>query len=176
MAKRLLYLFGEPGVGKITTARVLQERLGWRLFWLHDLDAVCRIVGRYPLPRLMDAVSVAVLKEMMLYGEDVIYVRPSRDRVTVERVLATAKNREYTTYLVRLTAAYKTLVTRVESRPKDDFRLSSRGQLDDYRTSRRETTAADLPNGAFTLDTTDLTPDKAADAVLTFLQRSKAIA
>lgn len=143
MSHRFLYLFGEPGTGKITVARILQERLapsegsrGWKLFWLHDLDTVCQIVGRYPLPRLMDRISEAVLDEL-LDGQDVIYVRPSRDTETRERVRALAESKGYRTYSVRLWAPYETLVKRVEERVSGSkYRASSRADLDRYLTNR----------------------------------------
>ena len=115
MSRQLLYLFGEPGTGKITVARILQKRLGWKLFWLHDLDKVCAIVDRYPLPRLMDKISLAVLEELMAEGQDLIYVRPSRDMQTREGVRDLADLNNYVTYSICLGALYDTLVDRIKS-------------------------------------------------------------
>lgn len=162
MSKRLLYLFGEPGTGKITVARLLKERLKWRLFWLHDLDKVCSLVGRYPLPRLMDKISLLVLEEMMLSGDDIIYVRPSRDAATIHRVLDKAKLYNYEATAVRLTATYDELVRRVTKRPKDDFRLNTQEQLDTYRKERK---LADDCDSWTVLDTTGLSPERVADKV-----------
>ena len=162
MSKQLLYLFGEPGTGKITVARILQERLGWRLFWLHDLDPVCTIVGRYPLPRLMDRISVAVLEELMDAGESIIYVRPSRDRESVAGVLDLAKAAGYGCYPIRLTAPYWTLVERVSSRGSSKFRIGGEEELDRYLDARPSTSACLASTSIYT---GHLTPEQVADEV-----------
>lgn len=164
--KRLLYIFGEPGTGKITVARILQERLGWRLFWLHDLDPVCAIVGRYPLPRLMDRISLAVLGEMMDAGEDIIYVRPSRDRQTVEKVLKLAEATRYRSYLVRLWAPKSIMTERVSARPPSQFRVADGADLAEYLNGRPSSSAL-LP--ALLVRTNERTPEQVADEVQQYI-------
>lgn len=171
MAKRLLYLFGAPGTGKITVARILQERLGWKLFWLHDLDGVCKIVGRYPLPRLMDTVSEAVLREMMESGEDIIYVRPSRDLKTILGVLDLAKAQGYTTSLVRLWADDHTLIGRVSGREKSEFRISDADGLFRYFYERPST---EINQGEIVIDTANRTPEQVAEVILGLLLPTRA--
>lgn len=168
MTKRLIYLFGDPGTGKITTARVLQRQLGWRLFWLHDLDAVCRIVGRYPLPRLMDDISLRVLQELMWDGQDLIYVRPSRDAETRTGVKRLAESRGYRVWPVRLWASYDTLIERVEERGKgigvrESFRVTTKSQLDEYLNAR-----PGIVNqaGECLLNTDGRTPEQVAGEIL----------
>ena len=168
MSKHLLYLFGEPGTGKINVARILQERLGWRLFWLHDLDSVCAIVGRYPLPRLMDRISLAVLEELMESGESIIYVRPSRDRETVERGLTLATWSGYSCSLVRLTAERATLVKRISSREPSAFRVSSEAELDRYLGSRP---ASSRNMNAVSVSTEDRTAARVADEIQRIIPR-----
>ena len=168
--KTLLYLFGEPGTGKITTARALQGRLGWRLFWLHDLDSVCAIVGRYPLPRLMDEISLAVLEALMEGGEDLIYVRPSRDKETVEEVLCLAERYQYRAVPVRLTADRWTLLQRVTSRPLSQFRVSSKSELDRYL-SGRPATSTEIE--AHTVDTGGRTVEEVVTEIESIIAEEK---
>ena len=166
--KRLLYLFGEPGTGKITVARILQERLDWKLFWLHDLDTVCEIVGKYPLPRLMDTISLAVLEELMANGQDIIYVRPSRDLRTREGVRALACINNYAVYSIHLWANYDTLVERVENRRNGSkFRVRSRDDLDFYLGSRHSTM---IVSGECLVNTDNTTPEKVADTIQDLVQ------
>lgn len=171
MNKRLLYLFGEPGTGKITVARILQKQLGWRLFWLHDLDEVCQIVGRYPLPRLMDRISAAVLDEMMDDEQPIIYVRPSRDKETIARIVALAGSRGYRPCLVRLWACYGTLVDRVERRGPSTLRISTRAGLDTYL-SARPLTSHDLLR-THMIDTGENTPEWIADRIVQLLSEER---
>lgn len=162
MTKQLLYLFGEPGTGKITLARILQQRLGWRLFWLHDLDPVCSIVGRYPIPRLMDRVSAAVLEEMMEQQDSIIYVRPSRDRETVLKVMALAEQNGYTVHPIRLIARRDTLVSRVSNREKSQHRVSSEYELSRYLDARPATSRE---VNAAVISTDNLVAEQVADTI-----------
>lgn len=163
MSKRLLYTYGEPGTGKITVARILRKRLGWRLFWLHDLDAVCAIVERYPLPRLMDRISLAVLEELMDDEQDIIYVRPSRDLDTVTKVLGLAESKGYAVYLFQLWATHETLVERVTARVKSEFRVSSRADLNVYLSARPPTSEWRRCDGF--ICTEDRTAEEVADEI-----------
>lgn len=163
MARRLLYIYGPPGTGKITVARILEARLGWRLFWLHDLDTVCTIVGRYPIPRLMDRISAAVLEELMDDGQDIIYVRPSRDKETVLKVLALAEAHGYYSYPVQLEASEATLVDRVSKREPSKFRVSNRQQLRTYLDGRP---ASYDEVSSFVVPTDGATPEEVADCII----------
>ena len=168
MSRQLLYIFGEPGTGKITVARILQKRLGWRLFWLHDLDLVSEIVGRYPLPRLMDRVSEAVLEELMSTGEDLIYVRPSRETKTRRGVAAICARHDYTRIAVQLIAPYETLVERVTARGESRFRAGSKADLDRYLKSRPG--HGFINAGEYILSTWDKSPEQAADNIEVYLK------
>ena len=167
-SKQLLYLFGEPGTGKITVARILQQRLGWRLFWLHDLDPVCSIVGRYPIPRLMDRVSAAVLEELMDQQDNIIYVRPSRDRETVLKVMALAEQNGYTVHPIRLIARRDTLVSRVSNREKSQHRVSSEYELNRYL--ERPATSREV--SAVFVSTDHLTAEQVADTIQQYLMEN----
>lgn len=166
MSKKLLYLFGEPGTGKITIAHILQARLGWRLFWLHDLDPICSIVGRYPLPRLMDRVSLAVLEELMEAGENIVYVRPSRDRESVARVLDLARFAGYESYPIRLWAPRWALLERVATREPSQFRVGNNEQLTRYLDNRPSTSDC---LASMTVNTFDQTPEQSADEIERYL-------
>lgn len=165
--KQLLYLFGEPGTGKITVARILQARLGWRLFWLHDLDSVCAIVGRYPLPRLMDRISLAVLEELTDAGENIIYVRPSRDRESVVRVLELAERAGYDSLAVRLWAPREVMLERVTSRERSAYRIGSAVELVNYLEAR-PSTSSDL--ASVTVSTLGVDAEQVADRIEGYLR------
>jgi hypothetical protein len=132
-----LYLRGEPGSGKITTARILERDLGWLLCWFHDLDGVYRIIGEYQVPRLMDEVMQVVVKHLLPTGRDIIYVRPSRDAESVEKVRQiVAGFPEYRFCPVRLYAPYDVLLNRVERREGKPYRIQDKVGLDEYLQSR----------------------------------------
>lgn len=168
----LLYIRGTPGSGKHTVAKLLEQRLGWTLFWQHDLDAICKIVGSHPgdcsLARVMDEVTAPILRHLLSEDRNVIYVRPSRDEQTVwnvRRMLAY----EHNFTLVRLEASYETLVRRVEQRAATDYRISTTSQLRQYMTDR----PMGLIPGEHVIDTDDLTPEQVADEVLRIIGGGK---
>lgn len=130
--KTFLYIRGVPGTGKITVARILQRGLRWKLFWLHDLDAIWKVIGSHDVPRLMDQVTAPILRHLCATGENIIYVRPSRDAETVMAAKTIAEEHGYRVVVVRLVADYATLVERVENRPASEFRASSRNDLYAY--------------------------------------------
>ncbi|MBI5138272.1 MAG: hypothetical protein HZA95_00550 [Candidatus Vogelbacteria bacterium] len=135
--KNFLYIRGNPGVGKITVARVLQKQMGWKLFWFHDLkNAIYNIVQEHRIPRLMDEVTVPVVRYMLEKGENIIYVRPSPDLKTVENIReAVQAYPEYTFHVVQLTAPYDVLHERVISR-EDPYRITNKKDLDAYMGER----------------------------------------
>src|SRR3989344_2348153 len=128
--KTFLYIRGNPGTGKITVARALQEKLGWRLFWLHDLkNAVYNIVQEHRIPRLMDEITVPVVRHLSEKGENIIYVRPSPEKETVENIHQTVQRYpEYRFCVVRLTAEYETVHYRVINRD-DPYRITTKEAL-----------------------------------------------
>ena len=161
--KTFLYIRGNPGTGKITIARQLQNKLGWKLFWFHDLkNAVFNIVQEHRIPRLMDELTVPVAKFLLAKGENVIYVRPSPDKETVENIRNTvAEYPEYKFAVVRLVADYDILHDRV-TRREDPYRITTKEALDEYLGGRQ---VADV-EGEIIIDTSKLKPEDVAEYLM----------
>lgn len=166
MTPTFLYLRGCPGSGKITVARVLERELGWRLFWIHDLDGICRIVKNHRIPRLMDEITAPIVRHLLAESHNVIYVRPSRDAETVNRVREIVGASNHRFVLVRLTAAYHDLWRRVTTRPRNDFRVHDKAGLDEYLDSRPETPI----DGEHVIDTGNRSPQMVAGEIRRILE------
>jgi adenylate kinase family enzyme len=166
--RHFLYIRGNPGVGKITVARLLEKELGWRVFWFHDLkNAVYSVVKEHRIPRLMDEVTAPVMKYLLDAGDDIIYVRPSPDKETVETVQEIVKQYpDYVFHAVRLEASYETLLERSSGR-NDPFRICDKQSLDEYLDSRKVT---DIP-GEYIIQTDGATPDAVVKKVVDFVTK-----
>ncbi len=110
MQKYFLYVRGNPGVGKITVARILEKELGWRVFWFHDVkNAVYNIVQEHRIPRLMDEVTAPIISRLLSKGDNIIYTRCSPDKETVDKVRSlVTSDASYTFLPILLTASYET--------------------------------------------------------------------
>lgn len=168
MSKHFIYLRGQPATGKITVARLLEKELGWKVFWFHELkNAVYDIVKEHRIPRLMDDLTKPILSFLLERGDNLIYVRPSPDKETIENVATLLKTyTNYTMTVVRLTASYETLLERATSR-NDDYRISNKQDLDAYLNSRDETPFA----SEYCLNTDGRTPDDIAKEIIKLVTR-----
>lgn len=166
-AGTFLYLRGSPGAGKHTVARILARRLNWKLFWLHDLDGICKVVGSHQIPRLMDEVTRPILQHLLAQEQNLIYVRPSRDAETVRRVreLVACSGRRFLP--VQLMAPYATLVARVAARPEGDCRIHDEAGLKEYLSARPPSCLA----GEVCISTDECTPARVAYRIEELLSR-----
>ena len=170
MPKYFLYVRGNPGVGKITVARILEKELGWKVFWFHDIkNAVYNVVKEHRIPRLMDEVTTPIVRYLLTQGDSIIYTRCSPDKETVDNIKSlVADNDQYTFLPILLTASYGTLLERVKSR-EDPFRITSKQDLDDYVNNRTTTPI----EGELIIDTDGLTPQQVAQKILAVVNQPK---
>lgn len=167
MSKYFIYLRGQPATGKITVARLLERELCWKVFWFHELkNTVYDIVKEHRIPRLMDELTSPIIRYILDKGENLIYVRPSPDKETIETVEhIIAEYPNYQSYVFRLTASYDTLVARANGRD-DPYRISNQKDFDDYINSRNETDVT----GEYAIDTTDLTPEQVTEQIISIVK------
>lgn len=163
--KTFLFLRGLPGTGKSSVAEIVHKKLGWKLFWFHDLkNAIFRIVEVHRIPRLMDEITGPVIRYMLDKGESVVYVRPATDHPTVKGVQEMVQSHpgKYRFLLVQLEASYETLLDRVKKRAGDEYRINTKEDLDRYLKGRERV----LFPGEYVIQTDKLTVEQVANEVI----------
>jgi hypothetical protein len=164
MPRVFVFLRGEPGVGKITVARLLSRDLpSWDLLWFHDFCRDEPAGGRASEDaerRVMAAVRESVGRRHDK-RKSVIYVRPARTAAAVNPVRAVAASADYHFLPIRLTAEYATLCERIRGRA-EQFRVSTPAELDKYRAGR----VLETVPGEVVIATDDLSAGQVAGKVL----------
>lgn len=119
LAMDLVYLYGPPAVGKLTVARELAARTGYRVFHNHlAIDCVRPVFefGSDPFWRQVHAIREGILAEAARAGRDLIsttvYSHPDSDPQTVRRFEAVEGNGGRVC-LVKFTCSAGILATRV---------------------------------------------------------------
>jgi AAA domain len=104
----LVFIYGPPGVGKLTVARELARATGFKVFHNHvSIDCAESVFdfGTKPFARVIDKIRFAVFEEAASEGVSLIftfvYARP-QDTPFVERVCETVESRGGRVCLVRL--------------------------------------------------------------------------
>jgi hypothetical protein len=165
---RLVFIYGPPGVGKLTVARELAALTGLKLFHNHlTVDLVSSVFprGHPSFGPLVTRFRCEVFTEAARAGVDLIftyvYSHPEDEsdvRTLVEPVIRAGG----TVNFVRLTCDRDELLTRVASESRRAFR-----KLNDPATVANLMAEKDLTSSipiaeSLTIDTTQLAPEKTA--------------
>jgi shikimate kinase len=169
MSKRILFLIGARGTGKSTVGRVLARRLGWSFVDADEhLEAaagrtIADIFSTEGEAGFRDRES-AVLRELAGRTETVI--------ATGGGVILRPENRLQlqSGFTVWLQATPEAAFARMQADPSTASRrpnLTSTGGLDELRTLMAIREPLYRETADFALDTANLSPEAAADAILT---------
>jgi len=170
---RLVFIYGPPGVGKLTVATALATLTGYRLF--HNHLTVNLVTALFPpntaaWDRLAARLRLAVFDEAVREDVDLILTRAPRDAgpaevARVSAMLAPIRDAGGEVVFVRLTCAHATLLERVGSADRrahnkliDPAVLLARYEL--------ETTLPFAPQLA--LDVTSMRPPEAAARIAAY--------
>ncbi len=115
----LVFIYGPPGVGKLSVARELARTTGYKLFHNHVSIACVETVfdfGTPPFGRLVSVIRTAVFEEAAREGVSLVftfvYARPA-DTPFVERVCELVEGSGGSVLLVRLFCAREELERRL---------------------------------------------------------------
>jgi hypothetical protein len=168
----LIFLYGPPGVGKLTVAQELARATACRLFHNHvSIDCALSVFefGTKPFGRAVDKIRFAVFEEAAGAGVDLIftfvYACPE-DTPFVERACETVERHGGRVCLVRLTCDRDALEQRLPSAERE-----RRGKLSSLDTLRELVGRYDLfspvpGRESLDIDNTGLSPTEVAQRIV----------
>jgi shikimate kinase len=169
---RLLIIYGPPGAGKLTVAREIGRRTGFRVFHNHlSIDAVEPIFefGTEPFARLVESIRVQTIAEAAKQDVDLIYTfcyAKGHDEPHMELIRrAAAENGGEVLYVL-----LKCDIEELEHRVIDESRLKF-GKVNDPELldelMEKYDLCTPLPDSAtFTVDNTNLSAADAAELII----------
>jgi predicted kinase len=164
----LVFIYGPPGVGKLTVAKELAALTGYKLFHNHlSIDCVLPLFpyGSEPFGRLVLQIRYTVLEEAARQGVDVIYTQPFAvgDEAQVERIERIVGQHGGQIFFVKLFCDRALLNERIATEERKALRKPASIQgLQSYEEQHPQLFAT-IPNReSLTIDNTHLPPDEAA--------------
>jgi hypothetical protein len=168
---RLVFIYGQPGSGKLTIARHLAASTGFALFHNHlVVDAVAAVFpfGSAAFIELRERFWIEVLREAMRSKRSVIFTfapEPSVARDFPQRVKSLVTEHSGVCHFVELTLPSEIQDLRINSKDRSAF-----GKLTDVALMRElrpsfESAQRLMPPGEIVIDTGTLSARAAADQI-----------
>lgn len=124
----VVFLYGPPAVGKLTIAKELQNRLGYKLLHNHMLINIFEDIFSYDHPAqtmLVREFRLRIIEECIKYNLDLILTSGSAGDPGLfeyyDKVIDTVENSGGELAMVHLTADANTLLTRVEDFSRKEY-------------------------------------------------------
>jgi DNA polymerase III delta prime subunit len=168
----LVFIYGPPGVGKLTVARELARATGYKLFDNHVSIRCAESVfdfGTKPFWKIVGGVRDMVFEEAAANGVSLVftfvYAHPE-DAPHVEHRCGFFESRGGRALFVRLTCAREELERRVTRRERAEAgKLASLDTLREVE-SRHDIFSPVPGRESFEVDNTDLAPDEVARLIM----------
>lgn len=180
---KIIILYGPPAVGKLTVARALAEKTGYKLFHNHlvaDLVESVFPFGSTEYADLAERIKLTVIEEAAQKNIDLILTlvygietfEGKDDERLVKAIINTVEHHGGVCHFVKMTCAEQEQIRRLKSESRKHFKKLTDptilAQIDEhYRLDEKIVPSVDT----FELDTTNLSPIKSAEQILAYLAR-----
>ena len=169
----LVYIYGPPGVGKLTVGSELARLTGYGLFHNHlSIAAVAPVFefGTETFWRLVHEIRANVIATAAREDVSLVYTgvfEHPKDLPVVENRLALAESNGGRVCLVKLTSDRGVIEQRIQSQSRRD--LKKLADIDAWRAATQGRNQDSLIPGrqSLTIDNTDLSPELAAMRIIT---------
>lgn len=170
----LVVLYGPPAVGKLTIARELAKRHPFKLLHNHaTIDPVLPFFeyGSRPFWQVVGRLRQHIVEVAAREGVDLIYtyVFASGEEQHIERIAEPYEVVGGRVYLVQLLAPLEELQKRVVQPSRREFRKGTDPDHVAETMARYDLTKPVAGRPSLTIDTTQLAPEAAADAIIGYL-------
>jgi broad-specificity NMP kinase len=168
---KLIFLYGPPASGKLTIARELEKRIGFKLFHNHlTVDLVSSVFefGSDSFVELRERIWLDVFKQAAIDGISMIFTFAPERTVRSSLIEQVKQAVEDNVIFVELTCDEAELERRVENKSRADFgKLNS---VEFYRKLKADGVFDySMPDPHFKVDTTSISPTETAKAIKEFL-------
>jgi chloramphenicol 3-O-phosphotransferase len=178
---QLVLIYGLPATGKLTVARALAERTGYRLFHNHltvDLLLAVFDFGSAPFIELREQIWLAVIDQAARSGTPgmIFTFNPESTvrRNFIDRVAATVEAAGGQLTLVELRAPVEELRRRLADPSRQEYRKLSSPTLFDQLLADGSLDTSHMPAPALAIDTASCSPEEAARRIESILDRKSA--
>ena len=173
---KLIFLFGLPGVGKLTVAREISNLTGFKLFHNHlavDLVSSMFEFGSQPFVELREKIWLTVFSEAAVSGLSGLIFTFAFDRTVrdtfIEHMLEVIESSGGKIFFVELRCSTEELESRIEHPSRKSF-----GKLSDVEGFRQLKEAGafvdpGIPEQRLVVDTTSLSASHAANLIVSKL-------
>ena len=169
---RLLCIYGPPAAGKLTVARKVAARTGFKVFHNHlSIDCVEPIFefGTPPFGKLVNLIRHEIIAEAARQEIDLIYTycyAKDQDDPHVSRIVKLVEASDGEVKFVQLVCSKNELLKRVVSEDRKAFRKAQTIDLMEHLFEAYDLFSPVAAGESLSIDNTSLSPEKAAEQIV----------
>lgn len=169
---RLLFIYGPPAAGKLTVAKEVAVRTGYKVFHNHlSIDCIEPIFefGTPPFGKLVNLIRYETIAEAARQKTDLIYTycyAKDQDDPHVDKIVKLVEENGGEVNFVQLVCSKQQLLERVVSEDRKAFRKARTVELMENLFDAYELFSPVTAGESLSIDNTSLSPEKVAEQII----------